>query len=259
MISLRYLVTGTGRNGTVNLAMTLTSVGVPCAHERFFNGNSLEEALTLLQCEAGRNSYCSREAGLDSDGKRVVVCSSYMAAPFLDHPVFADTTIIHAVRHPVKVILSFLNDIQFFQQAHSDRPHESFIYAHLGELRHIPDPVDRAAYYYIAWNRLIEEKTRGRATILHRIEDGPAGLLRKLGLGDDVAAGAYRNPTCNTWPRKTYQYAPEDVYASRFRLDLADAAARYGYNGLARSLAAFAGNASSHRDSDLAAAQRSVV
>ena len=56
MIDLEYLVTGTGRCGTVNLAMTLTSVGVPCSHERFFNGNSLEEAVAMLRAHGGRNS-----------------------------------------------------------------------------------------------------------------------------------------------------------------------------------------------------------
>ncbi|HEV3260318.1 MAG TPA: hypothetical protein VG013_25915 [Gemmataceae bacterium] len=54
-------------------------------------------------------------------------CASYLAAPFLDDPVFEDVTTVHVVRHPVRVILSFLNDIQFFQHADTDPPHATAV------------------------------------------------------------------------------------------------------------------------------------
>lgn len=230
MIQLDYLVTGTGRCGTVNLAMTLTSVGVPCSHERFFNGNSLEEAVALLRSHGGRNSHCSTaHAGLPTDGADVKACASYMAAPFLADPLFENTTVIHVVRHPVKVLLSFLNDIGFFAHADTDHPHESFIYQRLKGIADIADPVDRAAHYYIGWNHLIRDNTRGRKTIFHRIEDGPDVLLEKLNLPRTTRAGCYRNEACNTWPDKKARYTAEDIYESQYRDELLALGAAFGY------------------------------
>jgi hypothetical protein len=230
MIKLQYLVTGTGRCGTVNLAMTLTSVGIPCSHERFFNGDSLDEAIALLQTHGGRNSNCSTgNAGLKTDGVDVKACASYLAAPFLADPFFADMTIIHVVRHPVKVLLSFLNDIGFFWYADTFHLHELFIHEHLPELREVSDPVDRAAYYYIAWNNMIRENTCDRKTIFHRIEDGPEVLLDKLSLPRKALGKCYRNNACNTWPDKKTRYVPDDIYESKYAEELFALAAEFGY------------------------------
>ncbi len=230
MIQLDYLVTGTGRCGTVNLAMTLTSVGVPCSHERFFDGNSLEEAVALLMAHGGRNSHCSTaNAGLPTEGRDVKACASYMAAPFLADPLFRDTTVIHVVRHPVKVLLSFLNDIGFFWYADPDNAHEAFIHQHLKGIREIGDPVDRAAFYYVGWNAMIRENCRGRKAVFHRIEDGPDVLLEKLGLPRRAAAGCYRNEACNTWPDKKVRCTVEDIYESKYSEKLFALGAEFDY------------------------------
>src|SRR5262249_52961877 len=147
--------------------------------------------------------------------------ASYLAAPFLDHPLLDGVAFIHVVRHPVKVALSFLNDIGFFQAPTSGRPHESFVYQHVNELGKLSNPVDRAVHYYLAWNRMILRKTRGRRAVFHRIEDGPAALLGALGLPPAAADDCYRNPACNTWPQKTHRYGPADVHRSAFNLEMA--------------------------------------
>lgn len=230
MIDLDYLVTGTGRCGTVNLAMTLTSVGVPCSHERFFNGNSLEEAVALLRTHGGRNSHCSASnAGLPTDGRDVKACASYMAAPFLADPFFAGKTIVHVVRHPVKVVLSFLNDIGFFSYPDTDHAHESFIYKHLKGIADIGDPMDRAAFYYVGWNKMIRENGRDRRVVFHRIEDGPDALLEKLNLPRPAAGGCYRNEACNTWPDKKVRYTAEDIGESKYSEELFALAEQFGY------------------------------
>jgi hypothetical protein len=230
MIDLDYLVTGTGRCGTVNLALVLTSVGIPCSHERFFNGSTFEEALALLRDHGGRNSDCStRNATLQTDGIDVKACASYLMAPFLSAPFFADKTIIHVVRRPVKVVLSFLNDIRFFWYRESNRHHESFIYEHLPGLRELHDTVDRAVHYYIEWNRMIRKNCRGRKVLFHRIEDGPAPLLEKMGVPAEAIARSYQDHTCNTWPDKKTRYVAEDVAESRHADELAALAAEFGY------------------------------
>jgi hypothetical protein len=229
MIQLKYLVVGTGRCGTVNLAMTLASVGIPCSHERFFTGNSLDDAIARLQEHGGCNSYCSKDAGLDPQGDDIQAEASYLAAPYLDEPFFEKTIIIHVVRHPLKVILSFLNDIGFFLCGPADHPHESFVYRHAPGLRNIANPIDRAVRFYIEWNNMIEERGRCRNLIFHRIEDGPSTLLQKLHFSLADAAHCYQNPRCNTWRFKTDKYSPQDILQSAFSKELSELAVKYGY------------------------------
>ncbi len=184
----------------------------------------------MLQAHGGRNSHCSTaNAGLPTDGQDVKACASYMAAPFLTDPLFRDTTVIHVVRHPVKVLLSFLNDIGFFWCADPDHAHEAFIHHHLKGIRDVGDPVDRAAFYYVGWNNMIRENCRGRKAVFHRIEDGPDVLLEKLGLPRRVAADCYRNDACNTWPDKKVRCTFEDICESKYREELFALGAEFGY------------------------------
>jgi hypothetical protein len=113
--NIRYIVAGTGRNGSVNIARVLTSVGIPCAHERFFDGCSFEEAMERMRTNTRLDSECSRDAGhILPPETEVEAISSYMVVPFLSHPYFSGMTLIHLVRNPIKVILSFINDMKFF-------------------------------------------------------------------------------------------------------------------------------------------------
>lgn len=262
MMHLHYIVTGTGRSGTVGLADLFNHLGFPCSHERFFNGNSLEEALRLMETDGGENSYCSRHCGLPGHADRVVAESSYMAAPYLDASCFAGATIIHAVRNPWKVILSFLNHLQFFR-GEPEHEHEKFVYSVLPQLHDIDNAVDRAIYYYIHWNRMIETLARKQRTelhgglfnvyqrlietitserrsyyVFHRIEDGPERLLRKLGLSKERTRLCRKRANVNAfkeWPRELGAYAPirhvtiEDINASKYSNELRKLGKQYGY------------------------------
>ena len=258
---LRFIVTGTGRSGTVGLASLLTDVGFPCSHERFFNGTSLEESLRLMEANDGENSFCSRHFGLPGQTDPVVAESSYMAAPYLDQPSLAGATIIHAVRNPWKVILSFLNHLHFFR-GEPEQEHEKFIYSVLPQLHEIDNSVDRAVYYFIHWNRMIEtlarkqrvklhggflglcqrtlqELSRQRRScyIFHRIEDGPTTLLRKLGLSKKLIRQSQKTNmnAFKDWPRELGSHAPiswvriEHINASKYAKELRILAKRYGY------------------------------
>ena len=238
-VKLRYIVTGTGRSGTVSLACALTRAGIPCSHERFFRGGSVEEAACLLAEGGAGNSYCSAHSGLADHGDQVVAESSYMAAPYLTAPMVADATVIHAVRSPWRVIPSFLNGIQFFR----DEPvhdHERFIHGILPELRHIDSPMDRAAHYYIHWNLMIEwlgaRQTPARY-VFHRVEDGPETLLRSLGLATGEARTVRRGElnSIKDWqphmkPPPAKPILMEEILRSKYLPELSRLAKRYGYD-----------------------------
>ncbi len=240
MVKLRYIVTGTGRSGTVGLACALSSAGLYSSHERFFHGNSLPNALHLLETNGGSNSWCSSRSGLAEWGEQVVAESSYLVAPFLAESYFANTTIIHAVRNPWKVILSFVNDIQFFR-GEPEHEHEVFIYAVLPRLHDLRSPIDRAIYYYLHWNQMIErlaQKQEPGHYFFHRVEDGPEGLLRQLGVAEEAIRSCLKKNDVNSF--KDWQqgrellpslprFEVEHIERSRYTADLGQLAQRYGY------------------------------
>jgi hypothetical protein len=241
MVQLRYIVTGTGRSGTVALATILTHAGIPCSHERFFSGKSLEESLYLIAANGGENSLCSQHCGLPRSEEQVMAESSYMAAPYLGAPCLAATTVVHAVRNPWRVILSFLNNIHFFR-GEPEHEHERFIYSVLPQLHEIGNPIDRAVSYYFHWNRMIETLARRRwrqRYIFHRIEDGAEPLLKKLGLSANLSERSLKNENVNSfrdWPGEMRDLTPaqqvrvEHINASIFAAQLQKLAKRYGYD-----------------------------
>lgn len=168
---LRYLVTGTGRCGTVYLAKLLTSIGIPCGHESVFTYYGLEWALKVLNGGQTEVSLISKLASVEEENKGIgwlhgdtlMAESSYLAAPFLDDNCLKDTTIIHVVRRPMQVINSFVEGLGYFNETCKEdkykRPYHEFIYRYLPELIGL-DPVSQAALYYVRWNEMIKAKSK---------------------------------------------------------------------------------------------------
>jgi hypothetical protein len=127
-MDLKYLVTGCGRSGTVYMAKLLTSLGVPCGHETIFDFDGIERALERIAgsipLKLSETSLRAKEDWVDVN--TIVADASYMAAPYLDF--FPDATIIHVVRHPVKVINSFCNYIHYFQNTEPNPSDPHYIY-----------------------------------------------------------------------------------------------------------------------------------
>ena len=156
------IITGTGRCGTGWASKLLTSAGVECGHEALFSFDGWEAAQERMA-----------ESDLDAD-------SSWLAVPFLDE-LDNNVTIVHLVRHPKPTIDSFRRIGFFNPRMHRQHHH----YAHFAQ-RHLPGAWEytntrmRAAHYYYAWNRMIEELAPN--AIFHRIEDGGEALIEKLEL-----------------------------------------------------------------------------
>lgn len=208
---LSYLVTGTGRSGTVFMARLLTSVGIPCSHEMIFDHRGLECAENRLKGQQYMQlSWASRakyENGkwteLDQwlpDCKEIQAEASYMAAPYLSSPVLKDARVIHVVRDPVKVVNSFCNYIDFFKQETPSNDYEHFVYSHVPELKERLPQYDRAALFWIRWNRMIE---KSEPQLLHRIEDGASRVLTFLGKSgpcfSDDQINSFKKPVSETF------------------------------------------------------------
>lgn len=171
---IKYLITGAARSGTGYMAQVLKSAGIPCGHETIFSHGGLESAELAVLGQPELEADCS-----------------WLAAPFLADEWLEDVCIVHLVREPRKAIESVIS-VKALEQ---DTPYSRFAFRHLAELRDWRRPEERAACYWLAWNRMIAP----HATIWHRVEDDPQILLGLLGL-------EYNGPLFDD---RTYNHRPE--------------------------------------------------
>jgi hypothetical protein len=220
---LKYLVTGTGRCGTMYIAQALSSVGVPCSHEAIFTFGGIEYALLKLAGGHLENSAVASDYGIWLlNPQHIEAEASFMAAPFLNHPCLSETKIIHIVRHPLKVISSFLEAFDYFQKEKPEAdPYQNFIYSHVSELSSLPDPISRACFFYQRWNEMIEMSSFP----IHRVEDSIEPILDKIGVSSKKVL---ENRRANTRSNTHKSYGVEDIPKAA-REQLKKFAARYGY------------------------------
>ncbi len=204
---LRYIVVGTGRCGTVFIAKLLSSIGIPCTHEAIFLYDGMDAALRRLNNQepleisevAKLASQYDEDKGIGwfkspNDAANIMAESSYMAAPFLDHPCFENVGIIHVVREPMKVINSFVEGFGYFSEepALEHRKYHEFIYNFLPELRDKSlTPIDRAALYWCNWNQMIERLAKGRKYVCIQVEETPPKKLLAFVNKDAVRGQTY--------------------------------------------------------------------
>ena len=226
--SLKYIVTGTGRCGTLYAANLLTSIGIPCSHEAIFTNQGLTEAIRILsQKKKLENSLISTEKIIVKSNEIILADSSYMAAPFLKR--FQSQNKIHIVRHPKKVVKSFMAFGYFSDMEPRDHPHnplhlgyEQFIYKHLPELCQKMPALDRTCLFYVLWNRMIEEFTSHP----YRIEDESERLQPDL--KPEFNGLQYDNSNCNSL-HKDVPWEGE-IESKQIKSELFEMAKSYGYD-----------------------------
>lgn len=207
---LKYLVVGTGRCGTVYLAKLLSSLGIPCTHEGIFRHDGLEKARERLSGTDIEVSEISKLASVTDEKSGVAwflpgsdfiqAESSYMAAPFLNDSCLDNVAIIHVIRHPMKVINSFVAGLGYFADWCLSTEHyaeyHKFIYTHVPAVLRGSGPLARAALYWAEWNLMIERLAANKKYFLYRIERPESHLLRWLGFPPTTPH--YKNTKSNT-------------------------------------------------------------
>lgn len=230
-MKLRCLITGTGRCGTVFVARLLTHAGLPCGHETIFDWRGLDVAKKRLGgCESINLSHCSTNkwdgdrwrpipAWLE-DVRTIQAESSYMAAPYLDDSALSGVEIVHVTRHPVRVVNSFCNHLEYFQSNQPNNSYEAFIYSHVPELTHVMPQYDRACLYYIRWT----QKINGRH---FRVEDDPTQILHFLGLNGSIIPDKTINSIKNQ-NRRSFNVS--DVESKEIQQEFMEVGRRFGYH-----------------------------
>jgi len=203
---------GTGRCGTGYLSKVLSSVGVNCSHEGIFapvehKPPTDEEVHKRIQVRHD-NAWWGWEAE-----------SSWLAAPYLNWPDMAGKKVVHLVRDPVAVINSQMR-IKAFERPTA---YLDFIYQWLPDMAYWETPEQQAAYFYVAWNELIEPF----ATVRHRIEDNIRPLLEKLSIVPEVEI--YDNTAYNSRLGFRHWDFQVDTLPDELRIPLLQKQEAYGY------------------------------
>lgn len=176
---LKFIITGTGRCGTLYLSKLLSFCNIFCGHETIFDYSSWnvilqrifnDKKLTLSKIAKDTYGDYLLDNSIEAD-------SSYMAMPYLNLNVFDSCKFVHLIRHPENVINSFCNylnyfyDESFLELNEFDKNYLNFIYKHVPDIKKYKNPYDRAAYFYLFWNNQIEEKLKNKNKILIKIEE----------------------------------------------------------------------------------------
>ena len=182
---LKFIVTGTGRCGTVFFAKMLTSLGLPCGHESVFDYSDDNTIINRLKNNERTLSLCSQiddfinkkpESWVNSS--QIIGDSSYLAAPYLNCKLICQTPVIHLFRNPFKVISSYILDFNYFKNKTPDNDNiynekgwENKIYRFLPELSIIDTQIERACWFYIRWNQIIKDSSRFRPYLKVNIDN----------------------------------------------------------------------------------------
>jgi hypothetical protein len=243
-MKLDYLITGTGRCGTVYCAKYLSAAGIPCGHEAIFDYRGLGAALGRLsglepvslsdasQMRVHPDGTITRlEAYVDSGQLRAE--SSYLAAPYLNHDCLKDTQMVHVVRHPVAVIQSFCHYLDYFSYHmpcpwnEITRRYENVIYAVVPELMNSAlSPVERCAMYYIRWNGMIQDLLKNRNHLFLKIEDASVKLGEFIGR----TAPAVQQDENTFYKKNCKKFSPDDLSSRLVRSELETYAKELGYS-----------------------------
>lgn len=228
---IKYLVTGTGRCGSVYMARLLTSLGYMCGHESVFDYKELKIAKLRLERKLPLiTSKTSKDRNEWFNPQKMVAESSYMAAPFLDDPCFDNVKIIHVVRHPLQVVSSHHMDINFFDDTTKNlSDYKNFVFNHLPNLKTIDNKLERACYYYIYWNRMIEDKSKNREYLLHKAENECNQKLLDFLQIKNVPDNIFNNNKINSWKKRQKDITLSDIPEGEIKKEFIETMKRYGY------------------------------
>lgn len=218
MIKLSYIATGTGRCGTVYAAKYLSSIGVLCGHEFYFNRDNIEHAIRRLEHpEFSKSSVVSGNDWLE--GRIPNSDSSYMVAPFLDNDFLKDIPVIHLIRNPMKVLSSFTTGFKYFRNASKLSSYEKFIYDQLPELYNEKlSQMERCCLFILRWNQMIAEKSKNRPYLKHQVESCDTKIWEFVGKPDLTDKTIFDDRKANTKPsiRVSWKQIPEGSIKKEF-------------------------------------------
>ncbi len=225
------------------MARLLTSMGVPCGHESIFGPQGLLEAQRRLNNESPITlSECSTVDVLKNkipiekwvDESSITSESSYMAVPYLNSVELEDAKVIHVVRHPLEVVSSFIKDMKYFKNPEPNKQqywsyeYEVFMWKNLPELRNIRTQIERACYFYVEWNNLIENSVKDGQSLFIKIESDYLNSLCEF-LNVPFRSDYFNNTKINSIKLRKSDFRLADIPDGGCKDGFMSMAERYGY------------------------------
>lgn len=156
---LDLVLTCTGRTASGFYAKYLTSAGIRCGHERFFTPYGYNNAIKKMRKQTNTRAE-----------------SAWEAAPWLDSEALKDAFVVHLIRDPEDTIESWMR-----QPTESIAPlYWDYAASYCPRMDELEYPIDRYAYRYVAWNRMIEDKLVDRDYVRFDVAREPRELLEIL-------------------------------------------------------------------------------
>jgi hypothetical protein len=234
MKKLKYLVTGTGRSGTVYMSRLLTNMGIMCGHESIFTPLGFEEAKNRIKNpQLIRTSKVSMmDKGFLFDSNIQIAESSYMAAPYINQEILKNTKIIHVMRNPIKSISSTYYDANFFAANNQGgKKYANFVESHLPELKNINNRLEKNIKYYLLWNEMIQEKCKNANFILHKIELGITKELLDF-LGVENNKNIFLSNKINCWNKRKRDICFDEIQDFEIKKRLAQFMKKFSYHNI---------------------------
>lgn len=157
---IELIVTGTGRCGTGFAAKWLTSIGIPCGHERIFQPLGLGQLMYNLR-----------------QGPPLMADAAWESAPYLRLDRLEDVPVIHLTRHPRRVLESLVRVPPAVTPVYDE-----FCKVHFPCIYKYTSRIDQAAARVLSITRRIEElrPEEWQDRYIWRVEDGVEGALAWL-------------------------------------------------------------------------------
>jgi hypothetical protein len=229
---LKFIVTGTGRSGTVYMARVLTSLGVPCGHESVFTQDKERKIMGRLYgfVEPTISDVADNHGWLEIS--ELVADSSYMAVPYLGHEEIQEIPVIHVVREPLSVISSFVKDLKYFQLLEDNEFNaqgwEDWMYSQVTEINMYETPLERACCFWTTWNQRIEDACKDRPYYFKRVEEAfKPDFFEFLGIREQEVK--FRNKKTNTMRKRDRDFSIEEIPDGKAKEDFLAMRKRYGY------------------------------
>lgn len=229
---LKFIVTGTGRSGTVYMARILTDLGIPCGHESIFNQEKEKNVIQRFRGFMSPTiSKCSDNWGW-LDLSDLHADSSYMAVPYLNHEDVNKISIIHTIRNPFAVISSFVMDLGYFQNKVNNEFNkekwEEWIFCHNPELNLTAVPIERACLHYVVWNERVEVCEKNRPYLRHQVEKPfEQDFFDFLGIPKKEIE--FKNKKINSKKKRQRDFQAEDIPNGPIKDKFLEIVERYGY------------------------------
>lgn len=211
--NLRFLVAGTGRNGSRWIAEVLTGLGLLCGHEKFpMNGRPAQH--------------------LDDDG--FVGDASFQCVPHLRkvRELSPGIVIFHQVREPLGYVTSIMGSGGFEHSMTTASPHGKYQMDNVVPKIHPgPDRVTTAMKMWVHWN----DMATPYANMRYRVEDVTPYRVRDIlaWLGERRSLDEIEEAMEKAWPNvhiKSGLDYEERFRKSTFYPEMKAAAKFYGYS-----------------------------